>query len=185
MPLFGLDADRAGPAGGIHDAGVHAVHGVDAGIGHLRRIFLFTGGGNDGHVGQRLHVPAGDVDILGYGHAYGELDDVLRVGSDMVQDRAVHLQVVAFGVEGGVAHARMGQEVHNVGMDLVFGTQVGDEGVGVHVGLALSHAHGGGQVQRHFVVGHGVQAVEVPARVQVHAVEVVGVFVIVRKASSF
>ena len=103
----------------------------------------------------------------------------------MVQDRAVHLQVVAFGVEGGVAHARMGQEVHNVGMDLVFGTQVGDEGVGVHVGLALSHAHGGGQVQRHFVVGHGVQAVEVPARVQVHAVEVVGVFVIVRKASSF
>ena len=88
-------------------------------------------------------------------------------------------------MQGRVAHARMRHDVQPVSPELILAAQLGSKSAGLHVGIA--HAERGGQIHVQAVaadaVAHGskdVQAVAVPASVQVGTAEVV---VVIRRGN--
>ena len=90
-------------------------------------------------------------------------------------------------MQGRVAHARMRHDVQPVSPELILAAQLGSKSAGLHVGIGIAHAERGGQIHVQAVaadaVAHGskdVQAVAVPASVQVGTAEVV---VIIRRSN--
>ena len=187
ITLFELQAGHTGPADGIRNGVADAVFGVNAGVGDSGLGLGISDRGDDGGVKLRLDVPAAGGDILGQRHARGELHDVLEVIVNAVQRAVVHFQIITVGMQGRVAHARMRHDVQPVSPELILAAQLGSKSAGLHVGIGIVHAERGGQIHVQAVaadaVAHGskdVQAVAVPASVQVGSAEVV---VVIRRGN--
>ena len=174
-----FQADATLPGEVVHHLGLHFIAAGQAGEGHVLLGLDVAGGRDHAEVDAGLEGPAAvQGEVLGKGHAHREGPDILMEAVAFQDGAAVGVHVIAPGVEAHVAHADMRDDVQYAGLKLVFGTQTGGDGAGLHIGFQIAHAHAAVHLLLEVVpgagvgdVGHEAEVLIVPAGVGAQAPE--------------